>query len=143
MPCSLSIGGKDFDPQDFIAQTGLQKVIIKRKGELIHDELPHRGTRAYSYVGITTSKAGFEDFQQQIADTITFLETHRAQLEKAQQMEDVSFSTLDFGIKCDVNELLRKQNQTLFMPAKLLLLAGELGIDIELSQYPLGDGFDE
>lgn len=79
-----------------------------------------------------TSKADFSNFRKQIRDTINFLQINQQDLFTISQAKDLKEFKLDFGIN-STNEGF--YNFCDCLPPKLLLLAGNLGITIEISVY--------
>jgi hypothetical protein len=81
---------------------------------------------------VDTSKADFSDFRKQVRETIKFLQKNQQDLFMISQAKDLKEFKLDFGINAK-NEGF--YNFCDYLPPKLLLLAGNLGITIEISVY--------
>jgi hypothetical protein len=78
------------------------------------------------------SDAGYREFAEQLEDAAAFLEEFGALLRAA--TDEGADGALDFGIaKRDVAAQYDR------FPARLVRLAGEAGLGLELSVYPLGD----
>lgn len=103
-----------------IQQGPLQPYRIDRGGETV--------------IHIDVSGADFEDLPGQVRDAIAFLEANGEALRDLIARAATPEPILDFGVaRRDV------MMQTDHLPAKLLKLAGELGIGIELSQYAMDE----
>jgi hypothetical protein len=86
----------------------------------------------------SVSDQGFDDFEGQISDAITFLSNHIDELKKLVSQYDIYDIRLDFPIE----SRLMKQNlfsQCDFLPPELIKLSGEVGLGIEISQYCSSD----
>ncbi len=84
---------------------------------------------------IEASKADFSDFETQKQDVTAFLKENYAQL-KQLVSDGEAWATLDFGIADLISEG-EVACQSEYLSAELLRLAGNLGIDIEISRYPV------
>jgi hypothetical protein len=81
------------------------------------------------------SDADFDEFDIQKSEAIAFLRDHADVLRRIMAHPGVEDGYLDFGIA-------RKENvfsQCDFLPAELLKAAGDLGLGIEISHYPVRD----
>jgi hypothetical protein len=136
MPCNLVILGKNFDIDVFLAQTKLCGFSKAYKGEPRLKSKPDGKKVEHSRISIETSKADFHELEKQIKDTIRYLKRHKDKLSHIEQCSEIDFATLDFGINLRID---RKKVllQSYRFPNELLTLAGELGLDIELSIYPI------
>jgi hypothetical protein len=83
---------------------------------------------------VEVSDADFANLDRQIDDAIRFLKEHVDELRRLSTFPGVEKMWLAFAI-----EDREAPFQTDCLPAKLLQLAGSLGMDISLSRYP-GDG---
>lgn len=134
MSCVLALQGRAFDVDSFVTKSNLPLPYrIKRKGEPRWPHLPTSSVMSFSVLTAVTSQA--DNIEQQIADTIEYLEQHSEYLKHLAETVDLEFATLNFGIdlRIDRKKVLTQSER---FPAKLLLLAGTLGLDIELSLYP-------
>jgi hypothetical protein len=140
MAAILRISGVQFDPDGFCARSALEPCAVWRIGEpRLPQSQPNGAKHDTNGMNIVCSDAGFEDFQRQIDETILFLRRYRDDLAKLSRSLAVEILTLDFGIQArDVIV------QCDYLPPELIRVAGELGIGIELSHYPVGqaDGCD-
>jgi hypothetical protein len=135
MSCVLSLQGRDFDVDRFLTTSALPLPFkVKRKGEPRWPQKPQGATMSFSVLSIVTSESDFNNLKQQIEDTIEYLERNKQYLRHISKADDIEFATLDFGVDLRIDrEKLPCHSERL--PAKLLLLAGEFGLDIELSLY--------
>jgi hypothetical protein len=136
MSCILTLAGKDLDVDDFIKKSKLRPYKVSYKGQPRLKTKPEGEKLTYSLLSVETSKADFSDLQKQIKDTIRYLERNKEKLTHISLTNKVQHVTLNFGIDLKVN---RKNilTQSELLPSKLLKLAGDLGIDIELSLFPI------
>jgi hypothetical protein len=135
MATVLRASGSDFDPDRFCAESGFEPCGLYRKGEprFPASRLDGRCNDA-SDINVVASEADFHEFPRQVEETSAFLEAHKEELARLRDFPGVEGVVLDFGIaRRDVavqcNEL----------SPKLIRLAGELGLGIELSLYPASE----
>lgn len=135
MSCILRISGKKFDVDAFLNETSLRPIQKNYKGEPKFKTRPDGAKLARSHISFQTSNADFDNLKKQITDTIRYLQKHKTQLSVISKTSGIDFAVLDFGIELRID---RKQTliQSDVFPNKLLSLAGELRLDIELSIYP-------
>lgn len=126
MSCLLRVCGKEFVVDDFTCKSELPFYAIWRQGE------PKTKTRMHTHSGfsLVVSDAAFDNPKQQIEDAIVFLRKHEKQLKSLQSIVEVEDMFLDFGI-----EEREAAIQCDHFPAQLLKLAGDLGLDLEVSRY--------
>lgn len=136
MPCNLVILGKNFDIDEFLAKSKLRGFTKIYKGEPRFKSKPEGKKVEHSRIAIQTSKADFHELNKQIKDTIRYLKRHKDKLSYIKQFKEIDFALLDFGInlRIDRKKVLLQSDR---FPSELLKLAGELGLDIELSIYPI------
>lgn len=84
---------------------------------------------------IAASEADFYDFEAQKEDAVAFLEGNRLELERLMSQGE-AWAKLDFGI-ADLISQGEVACQSDYLPAELMRLAGNLGIDIEITRYPI------
>jgi hypothetical protein len=105
-----------------------------QKGE---PRLRHKPGRKNENSGVkyVASDTDFNDFARQIGDAIAFLEKHSDMIRMMVSFPGVEDAVLDFGIeRRDVAVQCDR------LPAKLVSLAGNVGLAIEISQYPIDNG---
>jgi hypothetical protein len=126
--CVFRVAGINFNIDDFLATTSLHPCDIYHKGA------PRGQTgKLYDKSGITVvvSEASGGELNQQIQDAIVFLENNKDELNRLQSYIEEAEMVLDFGIWS--KEIFVQSH---YLPPKLLQLAGDTGIGIELSIYP-------
>jgi hypothetical protein len=136
MSCILSIGGKNFAVDEFIEKTRLKPYKKSYKGQPRFKTKPDGEKLPYSFISMEASNADFEDLNKQITDAIRFLKRNKEKLAQISATKGIEFSVLDFGIylRIDKKKVLCQSDT---FPNKLLKLAVDLGLDIELSIYPV------
>ena len=81
---------------------------------------------------MSVSDAGFESLEQQVQDAMRFLERHASEVQRLVTFPGVEDVTLDFGLqRRDVPA------QSDSFPARLVVLAGAVGVGITVSQYEI------
>lgn len=131
MGCVLRAYGSEFVVDSFLEESNLKSYAIYRRGQPRFEDEFDGKLNDSSGLKIDVSDAKLEDLQRQVADAILFLKRNRKELKRLRRFNGVEGACLDFAlIKRDVP----CQYDTL--PAALLSLAGSLGLDIELSQFP-------
>jgi hypothetical protein len=87
--------------------------------------------RTKSAVHAEVSAAEFEDLPGQVADAIAFLRANHSQIQAALAFPGVDAAALDFAVRhLDVTI------DSKYLGPEILVLAGGLGLGIELSIYP-------
>jgi hypothetical protein len=115
---------------------GEEPYVVRKKGEPAFKSLPNKGDTSKGGANFYVSYAEFEEFDQQKADAIQFLTEHQTGIREVMGLSGVT-GELDFGIvRRDVAIQCDR------IPVELLVLAGSVGLEIVLSQYPPGDGDD-
>jgi hypothetical protein len=89
----------------------------------------------YSGFKSSVSEKEWDDLPGQIAHAIRFLQRYKSDLKQLRDEYKVRDLTLDFPyyLRIGRNNVVMQRD---FLPPKLIELAGELGIGIELSLYP-------
>jgi hypothetical protein len=135
MGCVLRVWGDEFDIDNLLSHVRITPCSVQRKG------LPRFGpqSRVATATGfnIVTSEASECDLSVQINDTIAFLRLHNDDLAAIMSFPGVAGAMLDFSVESRLGGDIIGQNDSL--PSELLLLAGTLGIGINLTQYARGD----
>ena len=130
MSCVLRIIGKDLSINDLL-DIKLETDSFWRKGEPRFSTKPEGEKRIDSGATYLVSDAEFEEFDIQTKEAIEYLNKNKKQIKSIMSLSGIDGSSLDFGIvwrdvavQCD------------YFPPELIKIAGELGLGIELSQYP-------
>lgn len=131
MSCVMRASAAEWNPEDFAATTTLKIICTYRRGE---PKGPgSEKLNENSGLNIEVSTADFEEFERQKEEAIVFLQNNREELKRLKLLLDSApeaMLELDFGT---VNRELPAQSEVI--PARLLSLAGELGISIRISKY--------
>ena len=136
MSCILTLSGRNFDVDVFTDTTKLRPYRKSYKGQPKFKSKPDGEKLTSSSMSIETSKAEFDNFKKQIDDTITFLKRNKEKLGHVALTKGIESAVLNFGIdlRIDKKKVLTQSDT---FPSELLKLAGDLGLDIELSIYPV------
>ena len=136
MSCILSISGQNFNIDAFIDKSKLRPYKKSYLGRPKLKTKPDGGKLSYSLLSIETSKASFDNLTKQIIDTIRFLKRNKDKLATIGFTKGIDHAGLDFGINLRIDrKKILFQSDT--FPNELLKLAGNLGLDIQLSIYPV------
>lgn len=136
MSCILTIGGQNFDVDNFVETTKLRPYRKSYKGQPKFKTKPDGEKLTRSSISIQTSKADFNNLKKQIADTIRYLKRNKEKLSLIGATKGIEYAVLDFGIDLRIDrKKVLTQSDT--FPSELLKLAGDLNLDIELSIYPV------
>jgi hypothetical protein len=134
MSAMIRAEGVEFDVDAFLATSSLKPTRVFRKDEPVSARRPDGPRNASTRFNVSASDAGFDEFPRQIDEATVFLRDYGSEIERLVSYPGVASVGLDFGvfwrdvpIHCD------------YLPVELLRLAGELGLDIEISHYPTGD----
>lgn len=130
MPCVLWVSC-DCDSELLIKTIELQPYKIIEKNTVVDTKA---GERLYDQTvcSFDVSAIDFTDFKGQVAEAIAWLEMHQEKLSKLKTIN--ATAKLDFGYYSqfmDTNIVAQYDS----IPHKLAKLAGNLEMDIELSQY--------
>ena len=129
MSCVLRAGGTSFDVETFCTTTSLPVVARHTTGER---RTPSSRPAQSAGLKVIVSEADFTDLGRQLEDAMAFLEAHAEEVRRLVAFPGVDGVALDFGLaRRDVPA------QTDSFPARLVSLAGALGLGITLSQYEI------
>ena len=135
--CVLRATGKDFDPETFLRASSLEPCRVFRRGE---PRIPasRKVARRSEVSGFTVvvSDAPWTDLPGQVEDAEGFLQSNRSEIERLASCPGVTDLVLDFplGVRMDDDSAFPRFDR---FPAAFVRLAGELGIALELSTYPV------
>lgn len=129
MSCIFRVVGKKLEIDSLLKKVNLEPYRFWHKGE------KKTKNKKYTHSGacFAASNAEHWEFKLQVEDAIHFLESFKKDIEVIVAFPGVEEPTLDFGI-----ELQESFLNCDLLPPKLLRLAGNLNIAIELSHYPPG-----
>jgi hypothetical protein len=134
MSCILHLSGVNFGVDTFIAKSKVRPYKVFYRGEPRNKNKPKGAKWTSTGLAIEVSKAEFDDIKGQIKDAIPFLTRNREKLGWIVETKGIRHVVLDFGVDqvIDGDVLLMR---TVWLPNKLLRLASEAGLGIELSFY--------
>ena len=115
----------------FLKGSSLKPYDVYRKGEPRHSPKSDFALHDKSGFKVGVTEADFEDLPKQIEAAISFLKQNQQELEKLCRVPEVERACLDFGL--NKRDVFCQQDT---LPAELLYLAGSIGLDIDLSQFP-------
>jgi hypothetical protein len=131
-----------FDPSEFLQDSSFKERRIYLRGQLRFPKSQPNGPQ-YEVSGFTVavSERSRDDLPGQIEEAIEFLSRNHSELERLGRSPGIEEVRLDFPyhLRVDGENILAQFD---YLPPRLLLLAGTLGIGIELSLYP-GPGQEE
>ena len=128
--CLFWAKGEEFDVDAFLLGSSLLPDQVYHRGEIMLAKQPDR-LRSFSGFHLVASET-WGCLEPQIKDVIEFLREHELELSRLAHYPGVTQICLDFPYE-------RRQGavtQTDSLPPELLLLAGSLGISIDLTLYP-------
>jgi hypothetical protein len=129
MPCCLTANGTDFQVDAYMLQTKLTDIELGRKGDLTS----RRRRLKKSVVSIQVSDGDFSNFAQQARDAVTYLSKNLSEVKKLAKYRGVDEAYLSFAIE--------QQDEIAvftYFPPDLLVLAGKIGLGINLCQFRCG-----
>jgi len=138
MSCTLRVVGEYFDIDKFLIGSSLTACAVFRKGELKRRNKPKGELITKNSMNISVSDAEFHDLKASISDAIIYLKTNNTELKRLMNFTGIEGACFDFGI--EKRDIVAQFNA---FPAELLLLMGSLGIDLEISQYPVSESKDD
>ena len=127
--CVLRTTGNKFQPKEFLEGSKFEACNIFCKGE----RKAKNSVWETSGFTLIISEEDGKNFQQQVQDTVTFLQLNQTELLRLRNFIGVEEMGFDFGIYMN-NEFL----QSCFFPPLLVSLAGQLEIALEISIYQTG-----
>ena len=134
MSTILRVGGENFDVDVSLQQSTLAPCKVFRRGKpkcVGSKQLSNK-----SGFNLEVSEADFNDFEKQIKNAVEFLKSNEEAISKLTEWIGVESMSLDFGVSRDESFAF----QSITFPNQLLKLAGNLGVDIEATLYPISEG---
>ena len=128
MSAILRVYGKSFDVDSFIENTSLKIIKAYRKGERRN---PKSKPNIYSGINIRVSDIDFDNYEGQQDESLAFMAAHEEELIRLRDFTGVDSLTIDYGA-----EIYPPGWCSFRFPHELMLKAGELKINLELSVYP-------
>lgn len=131
MTCIFHLSGQDLDVDALQRLSPVAPCAVFKKGEPVSTR-PNSRLSPISGINLELSDADFEDFERQQADTLAFLQTHGAALQKMRELPGVERASIDFGIA--MRDVVVQSD---IFPAELIASIAQLRCSLELSQYPV------
>jgi hypothetical protein len=134
MSCILRIAGESTAIESFLKTTQLRPYKMWNVGDERVSGNPNLGMHQDS--GFNISVSDHDELLQAIQDAVLFLEAWTSELQRLSQTNGIEEPVLDFGLFCGQDSLAHHD----LLPARLIHLAGENKIGIELSHYRTNEG---
>ena len=135
MSTVLRASGADFAVDDFLTASKLTPISIFRKGEPRFPASQPDGQRfVRSGANFLVSDAEFEDLALQIEESLAFLREFKLEIRALRQFPGLELLSLDFAVDTHPPHW-----SSFSFPFELLVAAGELEMDLDLSVYPSDD----
>ena len=128
--CILRVGSKTSNVEPLLKSSGLQPIVVFRKGHPRAPGSTHLSRRSGFNVDVSRADG---DLEHQVRDAIRFLKRHAAGVSRLRRHERFGGMTLDFGVYDRTTD--QRPWPSYRIPASLIELAGKHGIEIELSFY--------
>ena len=129
--CILKVYSETSSFKEFAKSSPIPVYSVFDKGEFRNKS---ETRKAINYtISFVASDRDWDEFPEQVKDTIIFLETNGAALEALLSTHEIKGAYLDFPIYSRLNDHIVNQNDHL--PSKLVSLAGKLNLGIEMSMY--------
>lgn len=131
MSAMLRASGVHFDVDAFLATSSLKPTRVFRKDEPMSAYRTDGLRSNTSRFSVCASNADFDEFPRQVDEATVFLRDHQSEIERLVGCAGVECVGLDFGVHLR-DEMIHSDH----LPAKLVRIAVELGLGIEISHYP-------
>jgi len=128
---NLSIGGTNFNPDEFLKQAKLKIDTISYKGDPIN-RLPNAKIRQISFISKIICRFEDDNWNRQLEDSLAYLNKNKNKLLLASSFPGVEFINLDLALNSIIEE---KLIQSFFFPVELIKICGELSISIETTLF--------
>lgn len=133
MGCLFWAKGDDFDVDSFLVGSSLVTDEIYHRGDI---SFPAKAKIQHPWSGFTIEVSDtWGVLKPQIVDAIAFLKENELELTRLSNYPGVTYLCLDFPYERRTGAV----TQTDSLPAELLLLAGQLGIAIDMTLYPASE----
>lgn len=130
MSCILRVFGSSLNVEALLAQTALEPDRVWKKGEPRFKTKPDGETLNNSNASFLASEADMSEFDIQTREASFFLEKNHSEIRKMVVFPGVEEVVLDFGV-----ELRDYAIHSDYLPPKLIQVAAQAGIGLELSHY--------
>lgn len=129
MSAILRVAGKSFDVDDYVKNCPFKIVMIYRRGEKKTPKSSRTNER--SGLNIEVSSIDFDNYEGQLEESLSFMQKNEVELTRLRDFPGVDTICIDYG--ADIHP---PGWCSFYFPHALLLKAGEMKIDLELSIYP-------
>lgn len=137
MSCVLRIYSDQCNVLRYVEVSAFDVIRSFKKGEPNFPKSQSSSISEYWGLNIDVSRHDMDEFKEQVNDAIQFLKDKKQELEKLHGLlpsDGVAEFRLDFGVGYTENF-----SQSHVFPSELLQLAGNAGIDLEISIYKCVD----
>ncbi|MBU2706798.1 hypothetical protein KCM76_12465 [Zooshikella marina] len=135
MSCILRISGENFDVDLCVEGKDVEFSNIYRKGDPRYPASKPNGPKLeHSGLSVEVSSADFSDMNQQLEDAIDFLNKSSGLIRELVEFKGVEYALLDFGV-----ETKPPFWASYTFPPELAYLAGQLGLGLCVSTYPVDE----
>lgn len=131
MSCILRVFGSSLNVEALLAQTALKPDRVWKKGEPRSETKPNGETLSNSSASFLASEADMSEFDTQAKEASAFLEMNHSEIRKMVVFPGVEGVVLNFGL-----ELRDVAIHSDYLSPKLIQVAAQSGIGVELSHYP-------
>ena len=132
MSCILRASGSNFDVDCFLSQNLFKIDSLWRKGDKKFPQLASSKINQTSGIRILVSDADFSQLKTQIEDATVFLSKNLESIKNLVCYSGIEHVVLDFGA-----EISPPGWASFTFPVKILTLAGEAGLPLCMSVYPI------
>ena len=128
MSSILRISGESLDIDALLSQYSIPTDCVWKKGE---PRVLKREFHSDSGANFLASDADFDEFDRQVSEATEFLELHAPVIAKIVTFPGVQNAVLDFGVSIYEGHIA----QFSYLPPRLIQLAANAGIGVEISHY--------
>jgi hypothetical protein len=133
--CVLRVTGQHFDPNSFLASSGLRADKVFHAGEPRFSSRPAGERFDESGFRVDVSHASWASLSGQVSDAIRYLTDNEEVLARLRSTPGIDDMRLDFPVDLRIDRK-KVMAQFDYFPPELVSRAGALGFGIELSIYP-------
>jgi hypothetical protein len=128
--CVLRASGDKFDVDAFLTDSPFRPAVVYRKGQ--RRRPASRGVQSASGFNVVVSDSD-DPLEKQVDYALKFLRDRRDELLRLVRFGGIEEVVLDFG--CPQGDIAARSAR---FPSELLVAAGALGIDVQVSFYLVG-----
>jgi hypothetical protein len=139
MSALIRAAGNIFNVDSFLKDSPFIPTKVFRAGEpRFPASKPNGPFHTSSGLNVKVSLADFDDYEAQMKDAFYFMRDHADEIVRLRDFEGVEGLGIDFGA-----DIYPPGFSSFRFPHQLLLMAGKLRVDLELSVYPSDSKDDE